>query len=856
MRKKLISLFLILCLVLGTPYFGAAKKATAEEEKKEGLKVGAPDVEHYVAEVDPETGYTVYYPVDDKGNRIEENYSVPQKRGTKAATSIPAKFDPRTLENSYLPPVRDQNPTGTCWAHTTLSLIEINLRKKAREGLITIPDGIDLSESHLVYFTGTELTDTHNVYYGDRIYNKNFQPYSQVAELYARGGNLGMALETIAAGMGPISERSGYSVQATPAWPENDRFGYEYQVNSFQHYSLSDKNAVKQAILNDGAVGLSFFYDNMYMKYSTKAYYNYNGTEAINHAVTIVGWDDNYSASNFAVTPAGNGAWIIRNSWGSGWSYGEGGYFYLSYYCGSVSDQDVISLDASLKDGLTTQARTSYSNYAIYGFNSYGYGISGGTIFTAEQDLVIKAIGLESKLSSMPYRYYVYKGVPADNPAGGTLIDSGSGTFPYVGMYRIELDSDTLIEEGERYSVVVDFTDSTAKLSTDAYSVTGGSFMRACNRTIGEYSSWQAATYDGRNVDLFLKAYTADPPHEHKDLNSDGYCDDCDEIIDGICAAMGYGGEISNGVGMRVYLDLGEKITQESINNNEWHISVTNTCQDVTEVFVLGRDTETFTSSNKKKYQTFLIHMAAKEMKDMYEIRVYNTYTGLQSIIFSCNFATYLDEIDHEFAMDPDRWMAQALRYYCNCAKVYFNYDTTNLYDWVVPENFDATIDAFKARYYPMLRDEEYSEDFHFDGYSMVLTDKPMLATYFALDYYDDTLPQPDVDFGGFVYLTDSMGWNARDLSPELQPEFINVNGNWYYKIYSPMIPIAECALEDRGVYAFYLESYYGTVTVYMLPLDYIYQVLASGVYAEDSELYRLCGAFYYFSKLASTYNY
>lgn len=850
MRKKVLSLFLILCLVLGTPHFGAAKKASAEEEKKEkGLKVGAPDVNQYMAEVDPETGYTVYYLVDEKGNRIEENYAVPQKRGTKAATSIPSKFDPRTLANSYLPPVRDQNPTGTCWAHTTLSLIEINLRKKAREGLITIPDGIDLSESHLVYFTGTELTDTNNVYYGDRIYHGSFQPYSQVSELYARGGNLPMALETIVAGMGPISERSGYSVQATPAWPESDRFGYEYQVNSFQHYSLSDKNAVKQAILNDGAVGLSFFYDNMYMKYSTKAYYNYNGTEAINHAVTIVGWDDNYSASNFAVTPAGNGAWIIRNSWGSGWSYGEGGYFYLSYYCGSVDDQDVISLDAGLKDGLTTQARTSYSNYARYGFNSYGYGISGGTIFTAEKDLVIKAIAVESKLPSMPYRYYVYKGVSEDKPNSGTLIDSGAGTFPYAGMYRIELDSDTLIEEGERYSVVVDFTDSTAIMCTDAYSVTGGSFLRACNGTPGQYSDWQAAEYDGRSVDLFLKAYTADPPHEHEDLNSDGYCDDCGEIIDGICAVKAYGGEISDGIGIRIYFDLGEKVNLSN-SNETWYVSVKNTCQNLSEDYILGRDTD-IEFYDSEFCHTILVHMPAKDMKDTYEVRIYNPSSNLSSRIFTCNFETYLDELCSGYATRKNLMIAQALQYYCNCAKTYFNYDTDNLYECEVPGYLSDTINDFLYQYYAAGLEEEHCEDFYFAGSSLVLTDKPMIAAYFAVKN-QETLPIPGTDFQGAVYSVDMENMQSTELNPEMKADFVSINNEWYYKMYSTGITIADCS--KAQAFVFDLESYGGYVEICLFPFDYIYQVLGSGVYPEDSALYKLCAAFYYLSGLAAAY--
>ena len=88
-------------------------------------------------------------------------------------------------------------------------------------------------------------------------------------------------------------------------------------------------NAIKDAIMNYGAVQTAMYASNRYLNQTEWAHYcpkRLNG----NHAVAIIGWDDNYPKENFRQTPPHNGAWLIRNSWGKG--MGIDGYYWASYY--------------------------------------------------------------------------------------------------------------------------------------------------------------------------------------------------------------------------------------------------------------------------------------------------------------------------------------------------------------------------------------------------------------------------------------------------------------------------------------------------------------------------------------------
>lgn len=95
---------------------------------------------------------------------------------------------------------------------------------------------------------------------------------------------------------------------------------YAYNWGQLYPNRFPNRNEIKRTLKKYGAVvtymkaGVSSFY-----AYKSGIYNDYANTDEtdIDHAVTIVGWCDEYNA------------WIIKNSWGTDWGYG--GYAYVDY---------------------------------------------------------------------------------------------------------------------------------------------------------------------------------------------------------------------------------------------------------------------------------------------------------------------------------------------------------------------------------------------------------------------------------------------------------------------------------------------------------------------------------------------
>ncbi len=252
-----------------------------------------------------------------------------------------------------------------------------------------------------------------------------------------------------------------------------------YGLDITYTYNENGTAAIKQQLLAGNAVSATFHADvsrpgqtdaSQYINTDTWAHYTYNPTGA-NHMVTIVGYDDNYPKENFKEghQPQNNGAWIVKNSWGSssedfpnnngGWGIDGEGYFYLSYYDQSLSSVEVFDFDtSSIGNGNDHYIADSYSYMpsARVMSSSTEKFTQMANIFTAEEDQVLRHVSSETGADNTSVNYDIYLlDDGATNPTDGKHVASVSDNYQYNGFHRTALNSGVVLKAGQRYSVVV-----------------------------------------------------------------------------------------------------------------------------------------------------------------------------------------------------------------------------------------------------------------------------------------------------------------------------------------------------------------------------------------------------------------
>ncbi len=251
-------------------------------------------------------------------------------------------------DDNLVAPVRNQGNTGACWAFATTDAIHSNYLK-SHTGDATLINKL-FSPVHIELIANNNTIESLNTLNRLPI-NRNLND----------GGNYFVSSAYLMNLRGPIYENdnlnfddyvkflkdNGVDNNLTVPDGANDLdmnvikdLKPEIQVKNIGAYTdtyntgnctENMRNVMKQLIVTNGALASTMYLDSQYFESNEFKYYYYDGNEGVNHGVLITGWDDDVEISNFNLNhhPDIKGAWIIKNSYGN--SFGNDGYFYLSY---------------------------------------------------------------------------------------------------------------------------------------------------------------------------------------------------------------------------------------------------------------------------------------------------------------------------------------------------------------------------------------------------------------------------------------------------------------------------------------------------------------------------------------------
>ena len=352
-----------------------------------------------------------------------------------------AAYDPRDPAQdptaALLPAVRDQGGLDDCWAFASLASLEFSLLTSPT------PTTADFSPDNLAVPAGLDFD-----------YGPN------------GGGNYQMATAELARWNGPVAETSDpYNGIAVPGLSPTEHV--QNVLFLPDRTGTTDNGAIKAAVLTYGAVYTGMYADPAMSTLSGGSYYNpathayyYSGSADADHAVDIVGWDDDYPAANFKAgkQPLSDGAFLVRNSWGSGWgdqSFSQGGYFYVSY------DDTRIASTMAVFTGEPVDEYAQNLGYDKLGFtDAIGCGDTTAWMaagYTMAGDSSLEAAAFYAQSPGTTYDV----SVASDLNDQATWTPVCSGTIDTPGYHTVAFDQSVAVLAGTRFYVVVRLTTPT-----------------------------------------------------------------------------------------------------------------------------------------------------------------------------------------------------------------------------------------------------------------------------------------------------------------------------------------------------------------------------------------------------------
>jgi len=315
---------------------------------------------------------------------IYHKYSVGH---TKEA--LPSSYDSR--DYGYITASRNQQINGSCWAFATCDAVEA---LSATEGF---NDG---------YLSPQLFTNCHDGF----LFTKS------------QGGNSDMSVALMARLEGPAYEDSIPFIAADTECMEHSTKEYPAYILGSYILPENDVTAIKECIMEYGAVFAQMYYNSSYYDSKTNTYSYTAGTDIVNHAISLIGWDDEeqvfLAKFNYGTKVFDNGVMKV--------SYSDA---YIASGCTAFTQR----VEKSEIDTAYYYDKTGYkSELSQPEINKY----SAISYFNAPQGDTLKYVGsyVSAPESNLTFTVMV-----------GTDIYTKSIYCKYQGFYSVKMDEDIIL---------------------------------------------------------------------------------------------------------------------------------------------------------------------------------------------------------------------------------------------------------------------------------------------------------------------------------------------------------------------------------------------------------------------------
>jgi len=403
-----------------------------------------------------------------------------QMESEPAAGAADYSVSYNSLNEGYLPTgyTINQGNSSLCWAYTASMLTDISMIKNGYKA----QNEVRYSADQIGYFFFNRVDDP----LGNTPDDKNIIIGS---DYYNRGGNNSFNTWSLASWISPrdyddlpFKNEKYTDVSADKAYDSAAHMQNAYWTSlTASENDISYITNVKELIHDHGGVSVI-----IYSKRNINSNHAVYGTTASGgHNVSFVGWDDNYPKENFTVTPPGDGAWYVRDSYDGNGNIDENGGYWMSYYDRSITysaSAKAIAFDFERGDNYDR-------NYQYDGAAGNRYVTSGGAdlrisnVFRAASDEYLKAVSFAPKSVSMSYTVNIYKlSEGYSSPVGTESLSTASGETRFTGYRTVVLDKPVRLHKGDIFSVVFDLKDTSgynkAQVFVDSTDDKGASWVR------------------------------------------------------------------------------------------------------------------------------------------------------------------------------------------------------------------------------------------------------------------------------------------------------------------------------------------------------------------------------------------